>query len=71
MRSLLYCLLAAVAAINAARLSPRVTYVYSIADFQGHMIDLSDGDLQDFTPVQSFTAANTTNQQVCDTLTIT
>ncbi|KAJ7122396.1 hypothetical protein C8R44DRAFT_736086 [Mycena epipterygia] len=63
MRSLLYILVAAVSVINAARLAPRVTYVYSIADFQGHMLDLSGGDLEAFTPVQSFTAANTTNQQ--------
>ncbi|KAJ7728167.1 hypothetical protein DFH07DRAFT_1066448 [Mycena maculata] len=49
--------------IGANTLSKRISYAYSIADFQGHMIDLSDGKAQLFTPVQSFAPANTTNQQ--------
>ncbi|KAJ6556316.1 hypothetical protein B0H19DRAFT_1293364 [Mycena capillaripes] len=63
MLSLLYLLLAATSAANSAALSPRITYAFSIADFQGHMLDLTDGNPQPFTPVQSFTPANTTNQQ--------
>ncbi|KAJ7444660.1 hypothetical protein FB451DRAFT_1413058 [Mycena latifolia] len=39
------------------------SHAFSITDFQGRMVDLTDGNPQPFTPVQSFTPANTTNQQ--------
>ncbi|KAJ7462471.1 hypothetical protein FB451DRAFT_1495657 [Mycena latifolia] len=62
MLSLLYLLLVVVSACGAV-LSPRITYAFSITDFQGRMVNLTDGNPQPFTPVQSFTPANTTNQQ--------
>ncbi|KAJ7194422.1 hypothetical protein GGX14DRAFT_404691 [Mycena pura] len=58
-----YILLATASSATAAALSRRITYAFSISDFQGHMLDLSDGGVENYTPVQSFTPANTTNQQ--------
>jgi hypothetical protein len=64
MLKLLYLLLTVAARARSAAVSPGITYAFRIEDFQGHMLDLSDGSPQPFTPVQSFTPANTTNQQV-------
>ncbi|KAJ7849166.1 hypothetical protein B0H13DRAFT_1906335 [Mycena leptocephala] len=63
MLKLLYLLLTVAARARSAAVSPGITYAFRIEDFQGHMLDLSDGSPQPFTPVQSFTPADTTNQQ--------
>ncbi|KAJ7033770.1 hypothetical protein C8F04DRAFT_1104153 [Mycena alexandri] len=59
-----WCLLAiATSAVSAVNLSTSITYAFTISDFQGHMLDLTNGNNHQLTPVQSFTPANTTNQQ--------
>ncbi|KAJ7273831.1 hypothetical protein C8J57DRAFT_1714881 [Mycena rebaudengoi] len=63
MLHILHFLIATASTVNAAVLTPRITYAWSITDFQGNMLDLADGNASLFTPVQSFTPTNTTNQQ--------
>ncbi|KAJ7473293.1 hypothetical protein FB451DRAFT_1248933 [Mycena latifolia] len=59
-----YFVLTLAATTLAESLSPRLrSYAFNITDFQGHLMDLTDGNPQPFTPVQSFTPANTTNQE--------
>ncbi|KAJ7127274.1 hypothetical protein C8R43DRAFT_699966 [Mycena crocata] len=64
MLSAWYPLLVVACLVYTATLSSATrSYAYSIMDYQGHFLDLSDGRKDLFTPVQSFTAANTTNQE--------
>ncbi|KAJ7500678.1 hypothetical protein B0H11DRAFT_2275867 [Mycena galericulata] len=62
--SSLYLLLAGaqIAFVSASKLYPRISYAWSITDFQGHMVDLANGKADLFTPIQSFKPTNTTNQ---------
>ncbi|KAJ7871943.1 hypothetical protein B0H13DRAFT_1895593 [Mycena leptocephala] len=60
---ILYLLLTLAARARNAAVSPGITCAFRIENFQGHVLGLSDGSPQPFTPVQSFTPTNTTNQQ--------
>jgi hypothetical protein len=64
MLKILYLLLTLAARARNAAVSPGITCAFRIENFQGHVLGLSDGSPQPFTPVQSFTPTNTTNQQV-------
>ncbi|KAJ7618832.1 hypothetical protein DFH06DRAFT_1144703 [Mycena polygramma] len=58
-----YLLLALATCTPCAALAPDISYAFNITDFQGHMLDLTDGNLQPFTPVQSYAPTNTNNQE--------
>ncbi|KAJ6596333.1 hypothetical protein DFH09DRAFT_1407495 [Mycena vulgaris] len=60
---IVYAILAVVRTACASILSPDITYAFNIVDFQGHLLDLTEGSNQLFTPVQSFTATNASNQE--------
>ncbi|KAJ6474410.1 hypothetical protein C8R47DRAFT_708800 [Mycena vitilis] len=58
-----YALLTLSACTTRAALAPDISYAFNITNFQGHMVDLTDGNLQPLTPVQSYTPTNTSNQE--------
>ncbi|KAJ7290311.1 hypothetical protein C8J57DRAFT_1705739 [Mycena rebaudengoi] len=62
MLHVLHLLITIASTVNAAVLAPRITYAWSITDFQGHLLDLAFGNTSLFTPIHSFTPTNKTNQ---------